>query len=177
MARKKRPLKAPKVEEGPPPEGSRPWWRRTDAELLTDRVSEVRSSLGLNKVKLDEKERQELVEEARKRDPTIPNLLDITFCRDPAIGRDGEFLKVPVYKNPRGESVARTLRLKTARRIRMDEYGWAVWDLTDGKRTVEEVGEALKERFGEKVEPLYPRLAQFMAYLVNLGCVREAGRP
>jgi hypothetical protein len=115
--------------------------------------------------------------EVKRRDPSIPNLLDAVFVKVLTVEREGEFLKAPVYRSQKGESVAKALRLKTRRRIRLDGYGWAVWELIDGRRTIEEVGEGLKGRFGEEVEPLYPRLAKFITYLANLGLVRDVKRP
>ncbi|WP_048055390.1 PqqD family protein [Pyrococcus sp. NA2] len=51
------------------------------------------------------------------------------------------------------------------RRIELDEVGAYVWELCDGKRTVREIGVMLKDKFGEKVEPLYERLITFMLEL------------
>jgi hypothetical protein len=177
MARKKKALPPGEIPPAEPPRKERPWWRKTDAELLKERASEVRSSLGWKKVELTDKDRSILVSELKRRDPSIPNLLDAVFAKNEGVEEDGEFLKVPVYKSRRGEGVAKALHLKTRRRIRLDEYGWSVWRLLDGRRTVEEIGERLSESHGDAVEPLYPRLARFMAYLVNLGLVRDVNRP
>ncbi|NJE03904.1 PqqD family protein [Thermococcus sp. MV11] len=48
------------------------------------------------------------------------------------------------------------------RRIELDEMGAYTWELCDGRRTVKEIGKALKARFGEEVEPLYERLMTFL---------------
>ncbi|ASJ11534.1 PqqD family protein [Thermococcus thioreducens] len=52
------------------------------------------------------------------------------------------------------------------RRIELDEVGVYIWELCDGRRTVREIGKALKARFGNEVEPLYERLITF---LIELG--------
>lgn len=44
--------------------------------------------------------------------------------------------------------------------IHLDEMGSFIWPLLDGDKTIIELGEAVKEKFGEKAEPLYPRLAK-----------------
>ena len=49
--------------------------------------------------------------------------------------------------------------------IELDEFGSFVWKRIDGKRTVLEIGEALRENFGEKAEPLYERLSAFVKTL------------
>ncbi|BAD85969.1 hypothetical protein, conserved [Thermococcus kodakarensis KOD1] len=51
------------------------------------------------------------------------------------------------------------------RRIELDEVGAYIWELCDGRRTVREIGKALKTRFGDEVEPLYERL---LVFLLNL---------
>ncbi|AIU69477.1 hypothetical protein TEU_03450 [Thermococcus eurythermalis] len=64
------------------------------------------------------------------------------------------------------------------RRIELDEVGAYTWELCDGRRTVREIGKALKARFGEEVEPLYERLVTFLfelarRYLVEFKRVSE----
>lgn len=51
------------------------------------------------------------------------------------------------------------------RRIELDEVGAYIWGLCDGRRTVREIGKALKARFGDEVEPLYERLVVFLLNL------------
>ena len=51
--------------------------------------------------------------------------------------------------------------------IELDDFGTFVWDSMDGQRSIYEIGVRVKERFGEKAEPLYPRLAQYMKTLHN----------
>lgn len=55
--------------------------------------------------------------------------------------------------------------------IELDEFGSFVWEQIDGKRTVHEIGILVKDRFGEKAEPLYERLAKFITILRNNGYV------
>ena len=47
-------------------------------------------------------------------------------------------------------------------RLKLDPYCSFIWELCDGKKNVEKIGKAIKERFGEEVEPLYPRLSKFL---------------
>ena len=44
----------------------------------------------------------------------------------------------------------------------MEQFGSFLWPLIDGERTVKELADLLKERFGEDAEPLYPRVAKYM---------------
>jgi hypothetical protein len=50
-------------------------------------------------------------------------------------------------------------------RVSLDEIGSEVWLLCDGKRTIGEIGELLRARFQERVEPCYDRLAVFFRQL------------
>lgn len=45
--------------------------------------------------------------------------------------------------------------------VHMEEVGSFVWPLLDGEKDILALGEAVKEKFGEKAEPLYPRLAKY----------------
>ena len=45
--------------------------------------------------------------------------------------------------------------------VHLDATGSFVWPLLDGKKNIIELGELVKEQFGEEAEPLYPRLATF----------------
>lgn len=49
--------------------------------------------------------------------------------------------------------------------VHLDENGSFIWPLIDGRKSIMEFGEPVKEQFGEKAEPLYPRLAKFFQIL------------
>lgn len=51
--------------------------------------------------------------------------------------------------------------------IELDEFGTFVWEQMDGKSSVYEIGEAVKRQFGDKAEPLYERLSQYIKILHN----------
>ncbi|MCI7107254.1 MAG: PqqD family protein [Lachnospiraceae bacterium] len=51
--------------------------------------------------------------------------------------------------------------------IELDEFGSFVWEQMDGKRSIFEIGILVREQFGEKAEPLYSRLAQYIKLLHN----------
>ena len=50
-------------------------------------------------------------------------------------------------------------------RIELDDFGSFVWLQIDGKKTVYEIAQAVKEKFGAKAEPLYARLSRFIKIL------------
>ena len=50
-------------------------------------------------------------------------------------------------------------------RIKLDFIGSYMWLACDGKRNVQEIGKMLEEKFEEKIDPLYDRLALFLQSL------------
>lgn len=55
--------------------------------------------------------------------------------------------------------------------IHLDEMGNFIWPLIDGTRSVNDIAELVKEQFGEKAEPLYNRLVQYMRNLESYGWI------
>ncbi|MGN0240581.1 MAG: PqqD family protein [Candidatus Weimeria sp.] len=49
--------------------------------------------------------------------------------------------------------------------IELDDFGSFVWQRLDGKTTVYQIGQMVKNEFGEKAEPLYDRLGQYIKIL------------
>ncbi len=52
-------------------------------------------------------------------------------------------------------------------RIDLDEFGSFVWKSIDGNKTVYEIAMLVKEKFGDKAEPLYERLVKYFQILKN----------
>ncbi len=50
-------------------------------------------------------------------------------------------------------------------KVKLDEIGSSVWLLCDGHRSIGEIGEMMRERFGDKIEPCYDRLSVFFSQL------------
>jgi hypothetical protein len=55
--------------------------------------------------------------------------------------------------------------------IHLDEMGSFVWPLIDGEKDITEIGVFVSEHFGEKAEPLYPRLSKYFEILKSYGFV------
>ncbi len=49
--------------------------------------------------------------------------------------------------------------------LHLDAVGSTVWLASDGERTVSDIGERLRERFGEDIEPVWDRLALFVRHM------------
>lgn len=56
--------------------------------------------------------------------------------------------------------------------IHLDEMGNFIWPLMDGERTIHDIALLVREEFGEKAEPLYDRLVQYMRNLESYGFVK-----
>jgi hypothetical protein len=50
-------------------------------------------------------------------------------------------------------------------RLHLDKIGTRTWELCDGRRTVQEIGQHLGREFGSEVEPVYDRLGVFFKQL------------
>lgn len=50
-------------------------------------------------------------------------------------------------------------------KIKLDKVGSFVWKLCDGNMTVHKIGVEMKEKFGEKIDPVYERLSHFLHQL------------
>ena len=52
-------------------------------------------------------------------------------------------------------------------KVDLDRLGSFIWKKIDGKRSLYDIGELLKDEFGDEAEPLYERLIQYMNILKN----------
>lgn len=55
------------------------------------------------------------------------------------------------------------------RDLELDKIGSEVWQLIDGKRSVYEIGQEMRQSLGDQCEPLYDRLVRFLGYLNRKG--------
>lgn len=55
--------------------------------------------------------------------------------------------------------------------VHLDEMGSFLWQSFDGEKDLVRLGEEFKARFGEKAEPLYPRIAKYVQILESYGFV------
>lgn len=55
--------------------------------------------------------------------------------------------------------------------VHLDKMGTFIWPLLDGKLTVGELGEKVREEFGDEAEPLYERLVKYFGILQSYGFI------
>ena len=110
----------------------------------------------------------------KKRDTNI-NFLDLVPVKNIKWERGEEGLIVllkPKFKNKFIGKYFLPKMKKPFFRIKLDEIGSYVWELCNEENTVSDIGIKLKERFGEKIEPVYDRLIIFLKQLERGKCIR-----
>jgi hypothetical protein len=101
----------------------------------------------------------------KKEDLKNINLLDIA-PRRVAEWEEFEDYIVVVRPMPRSKgfrrAVNRLLYEMSSKRIKLDEVGSVAWLHMDGVKTVGEIANVLRDRFGEAIEPAEERLGQLV---------------
>ena len=95
------------------------------------------------------------------------NLLDLIPGRKCQWEMEGETVII-LYPKFRNKLLVRTIlpRMKKPHwKVHLDDIGSWVWQRCDGRATVREIAEGMKDHFGEKVEPVYERLSIFLRSL------------
>jgi hypothetical protein len=64
-----------------------------------------------------------------------------------------------------GRGFCKVLGVKPNINVNFDAYGSFIWLRCDGKKTVRDIGVDIEQEFGNRVEPLYGRLANFLSIL------------
>lgn len=59
--------------------------------------------------------------------------------------------------------------------IHLDELGSFVWQITDGKKSIIDIGKEVEEHFRDAANPLYERLAEYFRILNSYGFVNWQG--
>ncbi len=124
-----------------------------------------------------------------------PNLLDLVPVRSPLFrytirevpkdevrpkepGAAGTVsISVPRFTGRMGRGFCRLARINPEFNLNLDAYGSLIWLLIDGKTGVRELGLVLREEYGDRVEPLYGRLAHFLSILERNRLLTYANLP
>ena len=57
--------------------------------------------------------------------------------------------------------------------VHLEGLGNYIWTIIDGKKSVYDIGQAVKEKFGDEAEPLYPRLVKYMSMLESYDLIKS----
>ncbi len=111
----------------------------------------------------------------KKKTDNIKNYLDMIPQRNPNLGWNKDENGIVVLSRE-NKGVANKIAQLIFRKpkvsyIHLDEIGSCVWPEIDGIKSIYELGECVRERFGDKAEPLYERLAKYFSLLVSCGFV------
>lgn len=111
----------------------------------------------------------------KKNETVSPNYLEYVPAHKPEIKYEiSEDKKVTLLQENTGlfNWIAQKLFKKPrVSQIHLDEMGNFIWPLIDGKRNLIEISELVHEEFGDKAEPLYNRLVQYVKTLEAYGFI------
>lgn len=62
-------------------------------------------------------------------------------------------------------------------KVHLDVNGSFIWPLIDGQKTVAEIADKVKEQFGEKAEPLYPRIVKYFQMMESYHFIKFINMP
>ena len=62
-------------------------------------------------------------------------------------------------------------------KVHLDRFETFIWPLIDGKRSVMDIAACVKEEYGEKAEPLYPRIVKYFQMVESYHFVRFINKP
>lgn len=68
-------------------------------------------------------------------------------------------VKVPRFRSKVGQKFCRLVKKKRTYNVNLDKYSSAAWKLCNGKRSVGAIGKALRDQFGEDIDPINERIA------------------
>lgn len=101
----------------------------------------------------------------RKNMLVMKPLLKERYRLEPSSGEENRLTLVVPRTGWLERLSVRWLGQPKAIRVKLDELGSFVLSHCDGTRTVQELADALEQAFGQKAEPVLPRLVQFLKIL------------
>lgn len=96
------------------------------------------------------------------------NYLDFIPVKNPEIPwkeENGTVVLDIVHRGPAAKIAQIAFNRPRVSHISMEKFGSFIWKQIDGTNTIYEIGQKVKENFGEEAEPLYERLAVFFRTL------------
>lgn len=100
------------------------------------------------------------------------NLLDCTPVREPDLKwteDENGIITLHRVHTTLTDRLAHAITKKPLRQshIKLEEFGSFLWKNMDGRTVLRDLANKLKDEFGEKAEPLYPRLEKYVVMLKN----------
>ncbi len=107
-----------------------------------------------------------------KKDKKQLNLLDCTPVREPDLTWTEDEKGLITLHREHTTFTDRFIHRVTKKPLRqthieLEEFGTFLWKIMDGRTSLRDLANKLKDEFGESVEPLYPRLTKYVITLKN----------
>ena len=117
----------------------------------------------------------------RKKGETDLNYLDLIPRRNEAL-RWHRDLKERVILKIENTGIMNTIAQKVFgkprfTKVHLDAQGTFIWPLIDGEKTVADIAALVKEEFGEKAEPLYPRIVKYFQIVESYNFIEFINKP
>ena len=62
-------------------------------------------------------------------------------------------------------------------KVHLDAQGTFIWPLIDGEKTVADIAALVKAEFGDKAEPLYPRIVKYFQIVESYNFIEFINKP
>ena len=117
----------------------------------------------------------------RKKEGSDINYLDLIPRRNEALKWHRD-LKDRVILEVENTGVMNTIAQRVFNKprftkVHLDAQGTFIWPLIDGEKTVADIAALVKEEFGEKAEPLYPRIVKYFQIVESYNCIEFINKP
>ena len=122
-----------------------------------------------------------MIKKKRKKGETDLNYLDLIPRRNEAL-RWHRDLKERVILEIENTGIMNTIAQKVFgkprfTKVHLDAQGTFIWPLIDGEKTVADIAALVKEEFGEKAEPLYPRIVKYFQIVESYNFIEFINKP
>ena len=124
---------------------------------------------------LMEEEKSLMSKNRKKNEPQI-NYLDLIPAKADSLKWHRDF-KERVILEVENKGVFHTIAQKLFNKprytkVHLDEFGSFLWPQINGEKTVAELAALVKKQYGEKAEPLYPRIVKYFQIVESYGFVK-----
>lgn len=113
---------------------------------------------------------------AKKQSENYLDYIPVYHPRNTWDEKDGKVTIHMVHKGIYDKIAQKVFHKPRVSNIDLDEYGSFLWLQIDGVKTIGQLAEEMKARYGEKAEPLYDRLVHYMQILRNNNFILLKGK-
>lgn len=100
-----------------------------------------------------------------------PNLLDLVPSQSQKfrseIDEKGSVTIFVENKGPFNFVAQKLFKKPRFSQVHLEEFGSFIWQQIDGIKSVQQIADLMHIKFGDKADPLYPRISMYMNTLLN----------